>query len=219
MKKLLLINPNINLATTAGMMTVAVEEAAGRIEIEAATVERGPMKVVDVAGLEAAADAVSDLLGGMDLSSYAGIIIGGFGDPGIEQVRRQTAIPVTGIAEAAAAEVAAAGVRFSVIMTTPGLVSAVEARFAAYGCRALLAGIRVLRQDATGTAQEPATIETVVHAECEAAIRDDEIQAVLIGGGPLASVARALRSKLAVPLIEPLPASVRLALARAQHEG
>jgi allantoin racemase len=219
MKKLLLVNPNTSSATTSGMLKVAMEEAAGRIEIDAATVERGPAKVVDIAGLETAADAVSELLGSMALSSYAGIIIGGFGDPGLEQVRGRTRIPVTGIAEAAAAEAAASGRRFSVIMTTPGLVPAIETRFAAYGCRALLASIRVLHRDAAGVAQEPAAIEAAVHAECEAAIREDRVQAVLIGGGPLAPVARALRSRLAVPIVEPIPAAVRLALARAQHVG
>ncbi len=215
MKKLLLVNPNINAATTSGMLTIAVEEAAGRIGIEAATVDRGPMKVVDLAGLEAAADAVSDLAGGSDLSPYAGIIIGGFGDPGLERLRRETSLAVTGIAEAAAAEAVAAGRRFSIIMTTPGLVQPVEARFEAYGCQALLASIRVVRRDATGVAEQPAAIEAAVHAECEAAIREDGAEAVLIGGGPLAPVARALRSRLAVPIVEPIPASVRLALSRA----
>lgn len=46
MAKLLLINPNTSTATTSDMLAVAVEAAAGRIEIEAATAERGPQKIV-----------------------------------------------------------------------------------------------------------------------------------------------------------------------------
>jgi allantoin racemase len=37
---------------------------------------------------------------------------------------------------------------------------------------------------------------------------------VVIGGGPLALAARALSATAPVPLVEPLPAAVRLALTR-----
>ena len=212
MKKLLLINPNTSAATTSGMLAVATEAAAGLIEIEGATVGRGPLKVVDSAGLEVAADAVGDLVAATALSSYAGIVIGGFGDPGLERARALAAVPVTGIAEAAFAEAAARGRRFSVVMTAPGLVPAIEARAAAYGCRAQLAGIRLTRQETAG----PDVLQAVRDA-CEAAIREDGIDVVVIGGGPLAPVARQLRSLLAVPVVEPIPAAVRLALARARQ--
>ncbi|CAH1657092.1 Hydantoin racemase [Hyphomicrobiales bacterium] len=216
MKKLLLINPNTSSATTSGMLAVAAEEAAGLIEIEGATVGRGPLMVVDSAGLQTAADAVGELVAATDLSSYAGIIIGGFGDPGLERVRGRICVPATGIAEAAFSEAAAGGRRFSVVMTAPGLVAAIEARAATYGCRAQLARIHVVCQGAARPSG-PDAVQAAVHAACEAAIREDGIDAVVIGGGPLAPVARRLRSLLAVPVVEPIPASVRLALARAQQ--
>lgn len=217
MTKLLLINPNTSTATTSDMLAVAAEEAAGRIEIEAATAERGPLKIVDMAGLEAAAGVVSDLAGTLALSSYAGIIIAGFGDPGLERVRLGTAVPVTGIAEAAFTEAGAGGRRFSVVMTAPELAPAIEARSAAYGYRTQLANIRVVRREAAGPASGPEAIEAAIRAACEAAIREDGIGAVVVGGGPLAPVARKLRSLLAVPVVEPVPAAVRLALARARQ--
>ncbi len=50
---------------------------------------------------------------------------------------------------------------------------------------------------------------------CERAVRDLGAQALVIGGGPLAVAARAIAHSLPVPIIEPVPAAVRLAVRRA----
>jgi Asp/Glu/hydantoin racemase len=61
---------------------------------------------------------------------------------------------------------------------------------------------------------DPAAVTEALALACEAAIRIDGAQALVIGGGPLALAARALRPRFVVPIIEPIPAAVRLAQKR-----
>jgi Asp/Glu/hydantoin racemase len=63
--------------------------------------------------------------------------------------------------------------------------------------------------------QQPDTLVEALAQACDEAVRHGDAQVVVIGGGPLARAARALRHRVAVPLIEPVPAAVRLALRRA----
>ena len=63
--------------------------------------------------------------------------------------------------------------------------------------------------------RQPESLLDALARACDEAVRLDGAQALVIGGGPLARAARALRHRVAVPLIEPVPAAVRLALARA----
>lgn len=214
--KLLLINPNTSVATTELMRSIAAETAGVQAEVEACTATRGASKIVDAKMLEAAADAVCDVVTGKDLTPFDGVIISGLGDPGLERLRRRTAVPVTGIAEAAFSEACAGGRRYSVIVTTPGLVSAIAARVADYGHDRHLAGIRLVQPAEDGADASRSALHHALHTACEAAVRDDGAEAIVIGGGPLAAAARALRGQLGVTIVEPVPAAVRLAIARAR---
>ena len=57
-------------------------------------------------------------------------------------------------------------------------------------------------------------LEEELFRACEAAIRNDGAQAIVIGGGPLAVAARALKGRIPVPIIERVPAAIRLAMRR-----
>jgi len=61
---------------------------------------------------------------------------------------------------------------------------------------------------------DPQALVTALAETVERAIREGAAEAVIIGGGPLAVAARALSGTMSVPLIEPLPAAVRLSLDR-----
>jgi Asp/Glu/hydantoin racemase len=62
---------------------------------------------------------------------------------------------------------------------------------------------------------EPAGLKAALEGAIRRALDESAADAVIIGGGPLAAAAAALRPRLAVPIIEPVPAAVALALRRA----
>lgn len=212
--RLLLVNPNTNAATTALMVGIAQGAAPPGVTIEGATAAAGAPLILDAAMLATAGQAVQALIAQTDLTPFAGVIIAAFGDPGLAAVRALTPLPVTGIAEAAMAAAAAHG-RFAIATTTPLLAEAIGARAAAYGHGDAFAGTWLTEGDAGALMAEPGRLEAALEAAIRRAMAEAAPDAVIIGGGPLAAAAAALRPRLAVPIIEPVPAAVGLALRRA----
>jgi len=214
MKPLLLINPNTNAATTEEMVAIARNTAPAGQAVEGATVRRGAPLIYDDALLSVGASAVVELVRTLDLARYSGIVVAAFGDPGIDALRRFSPVPVTGIAEAGIIDAASGGRRFSIVTTTPDLVDAIEKRVEAYGFSASFTGVRLTEGDVASVMSDPVRLEESLMEACGLAISEDHAEAVIIGGGPLAVHAVALGVRFEVPIIEPVPAAIRLALAR-----
>ena len=114
------------------MVRIAQSVAAKDVEIVGATAPHSPQMIIDPAALAARRPQVVEI--GMTLArTSAGIIISAFGDPGIDDLRKQTKMPVVGIAEAAMLAASANTRRFGVATTTPALVPSIDARAAGLG--------------------------------------------------------------------------------------
>ncbi|MCW0000989.1 aspartate/glutamate racemase family protein [Pararhizobium sp. YC-54] len=216
MKPLLLINPNTNVVTTQEMVEIARKTAPVAQAVEGVTVLRGSPLIYDDEMLSVSASAVAELAKTLDLNRYSGIIVAAFGDPGIDALRRLSPVPVTGIAEAGIIEAAGNGRRFSIVTTTPDLVCAIHKRVEGYGYGDAFTGVRLTEGDVIALMSDPARLENSLMDACAAAIADDGAEAIIIGGGPLAVHAVALSPRFSVPIIEPVPAAVRLVITRAQ---
>lgn len=212
--KFLLINPNTNTRTTDAMAAIAREAAPGDTII-AATVAFGVPLIVDEPMLTKAGEAVEALFAEFDFSGFDGAIVAAFGDPALETVRKSCAVPVTGIAEASMLEAGAGGRRFGVATTTPLLVKSIAKRAASLKLGGQFTGVRLTPGDVHALMADPAALEAALGLACEIAIAQDGAQAIVIGGGPLAVAARALAPRFAVPIVEPIPAAMRLARKRA----
>ena len=140
-RHLLLINPNSSHATSAMMQTIAQEAARGKIAVAVATATRAPSMIVTEADLTAAADEVVEI-GLRHGPQCAGIIVGAFGDPGLEALRQRVRVPVAGICEASMREAARGGRRGGVATTTPGLKDAIARRAYDGAVGDLLTGVR-----------------------------------------------------------------------------
>lgn len=216
---LLLVNPNTNVGTTIQMVDIAKETAPSGVTIRGATATFGGPLITNEEELSTSAMAVERLISSMDLTDCAGVIVAAFGDPGLQALRTSVRAPVTGIAEAAFLEAALYGRRFSVVTTTPDLVLAIEGRVKACGHENLFTGVRLTQGDVQKLMGDPAELEKRLERASEIAISKDGAEAIIIGGGPLAVYARVLAQRFAVPIIEPIPAAVRLAVKRAANCG
>jgi allantoin racemase len=213
--RLALVNPNTSASTTAMMVDIARAAAPG-VEIEGLTAQFGEPLITTPAALVVAADAVQALAPELLERQPDGVIISAFGDPALQRLRDMLSCPVTGIAEAAMAEAAQEGRRFAVVTTTPDLAETIRDAAQTYGRGRLFVGIALTESDPVRLMADPARLELELVAACQVAVADLRAQAIVIGGGPLALAARQLRSRVEVPIIEPIPAAVRSAMARAQ---
>lgn len=209
---LLLVNPNTSAATTAAMLDTARSAAGPDVTVSAETVAFGTDLITSEMQLLEAATAIEALLSGWR-EEPDGVIVSAFGDPGLERARTLLRCPVTGIAEAAMAEAAREGRRFAVATTTPGLKDSIARAAERSGHASAFCGVFLTPGEPGIVMADRDGLEAALVEACRAAIRAGA-EAVIIGGGPLAVAARAIASRLPVPIIEPIPAAVRLAVER-----
>lgn len=209
--RIALVNPNTSARTTEAMLAIARRAAPAGIEFIGLTAPFGAPLITTEAALAEADRAVASLGAGI---AADGVIVAAFGDPGLDALRRRLAVPVTGIGEAAF--LAAAGRRAAVVTTTPGLAAAIRNMARCYGYDDL--AVVLTPGDPVLLMAAPAALEAAMLAACRTAVERHGAEALIIGGGPLAEVARALRHAVPVPLIEPVPAAVTLACRRISHQ-
>lgn len=224
MRRLILINPNTNEATTETMRAIAARAAPDDWSVSAMTARRGVPLITDAIQLAEAAVAVADLADAPELDPAgdvptAGVIVSAFGDPGLDALRARLSVSVTGIGEAAFAEAAAGGRRFVVATTTPDLAEPIAAMARCRGYGATFAGVTLTEGDVHRIMADPAGLVAALATACERAIAHLGAEAIVIGGGPLGEAAAALAGRFAVPIIAPIPAAVRLAIRRAGGEA
>jgi allantoin racemase len=210
-KTLLLINPNSSAKTTQMMVGIAAAFAGDDMSMVGATATRSPLMITTQAALLASADEVIEI-GVREAKGISGIIVGAYGDPGLERLRDLVSIPVVGICEASMIEAASGGRRFGVATVTPELADAIEERARELNLHDLYCGIRLTSGDPVELANDPARLERELIAAVRDCLEKDRAEAVIIGGGPLGQAASALAPMFKQPVIAPIPAAVRLLL-------
>jgi allantoin racemase len=212
-RKILLINPNSSASTTSMMVGIASLDLPPEFLVTGVTASWGPSMIVNEAELDASAAEVERSWQEAG-PGWDAVIIGAFGDPGIELVRGWSSVPVVGICEASMLEAAKGGRRFGVATVTPDLVKPIDGRAAELGLSPLYTGIRLTEGDPRALAANPKALEEALADAVSRSIDEDGAKAVIIGGGPLGQAAIGLGSRFSVPIIAPISAAVRRVLSQ-----
>lgn len=210
MKRILLVNPNTNAATTASMLAIAREAAAGLLQIEAMTAPEGVPMITDALALQQASQVLTGLIPELRAQNWDGVITAAYGDPALQALREGLDCPVTGIGEASMLEAAGYGA-FAVVTTTPELAGSITAMAGWLGLGSLFGGVYLTRGDAVAVTDDPALLVERLEEACLRAVHEagGGLASLIIGGGPLAVAARVLVERVPVRLIEPVPAAIR----------
>lgn len=212
MTRFVLLNPNTNRATTEAMCSLARAAAPG-VLIEGRTAVIGVPMITTPAELDLAAEMVEASADSLAGAPPDALIIGAFGDPGLPSARARLTCPVVGIGEAAMREAAARGRTFAVVTVTPALSDSISAMAEHLGLAPQFRGV-VLTEGSVGTVMaSEATLHAALEAACRRALERGGVDALVIGGGPLGAAAQVLAPRLSVPVINPVAAATRRALA------
>ena len=206
--KILLINPNTSGDTTAMMVAIARSCVPDGIVVTGATATRGPPMITTPAALAAAAAEVVEI-GIREAAGVSGIIVGAFGDPGLETLQRSVSIPAVGICEAAMIDAAAGGRRFGVATVTPDLAAPITERARDLGLLHLFTGIRLTPGDPLALTADPSRLQQSLAEAVATCFDDDHAEVVIIGGGPLGQAATGLAQSFKQPIIAPIPSAIR----------
>lgn len=211
-RRIALINPNTSAATTAQMVEIARAAADPGIEIVGLTAPFGVPLITDPESLSTAGDAVLSIPD-TAFEGMSGVIVAAFGDPGADALGARLSVPVLGIAEASMRAASDVG-RFSVVTTTPLLADNIRRRAMHLGLGSHLMSVRTTKGDPALLMADEAALRAALAALIDITVAEDGAEAIVIGGGPLAVVARTLAARSPVPLIEPVPIATRVLMAR-----
>jgi Asp/Glu/hydantoin racemase len=200
--RLLIVNPNTSPGVTARIDAAAQSAAGPGDAFRTVPAAHGPSLIVDAADAalaeEGVLDAVAEHGGGVE-----GIILASFGDTGAAALRRlYPSLAILGIAEAAFEEARRIGGPFAIVSFAPEVAPPLRAMAERYGMGGALAVMRTLPGP---LAHDPADVAEVLRGplldQCLACVADG-VDSIVLGGGPLAGLARELAEECPIPLID-----------------
>lgn len=205
--RLLIVNPNISTSVTQLIEAEAKRVAARTTEITMATAAFG------VAYIETRFEALiagyaTSIVAAERAGSYDALVIAAFGDPGIMALREALDVPVVGMTEAALMSACLLGQRFSIVAITSRITAWYRENVERNGLIGRLASIRNLDEPLRdiGAVQEDHADRLV--ALCQDAVRNDHADAIILAGAPLAGLARRVKDRLPVPVVDGVSSAV-----------
>jgi Asp/Glu/hydantoin racemase len=214
-RSLLIVNPNTNEETTRLLVATARSEAAGTGAIvRGVTAAAGPRMITDPVALAAAEPhVVAAARRAVAEGDVDAIVVGAYGDPGVDRVAEATGLPVVGIGAASVRTAAGGGRRFAIATTTSLLVDAMRELARRNDVLDSYVGC-YLTDSPADELDDPGRLVDELRA---AALRAhaDGAEAIVIGGGPLSAAAGLLAAETGAGLriVEPVREAVREALA------
>lgn len=149
--------------------------------------------------------------------AWDAIILGCYGDPGLDALREMVSLPVIGPGEATALMAASLGHRFSIITITDSVVAAQYRQIRNVGVGEKLASVRVVGIPVLELhANRERAIEATV-AQGRKAIQEDRADTLIVGCMTMGflEIAEAAGEILGVPFINPARAALKFAEALA----
>lgn len=209
--RILLLNANTTQAITDRLVAVAQAMAPAGVAFVGATARFGARYIASRAAAAIAQHAVLDAYAehgaGMDA-----VLIGCYGDPGLDALREIAPVPVLGLADAAAQGASRLAPRFGVVTGGAAWKPMLEEFHATRGYTGL-AGVRTVAPSGGEIARDPEGALAILAEACRASAEQDGAGAVILGGAGLVGLAVRLRDRVPVPVICSVEAGVQAAIA------
>ena len=215
--KLLVLNPNTTGTVTELLHRHVVASAGQGIDVHSATARFGAAYIADelsyaVAG-HAALDAYAAFVAAQPGDAPDAVLLGCFGDPGIEALRALAGGPAIGLAEAAMRQAAALG-PYAIVTGGAAWVPMLRRLALGLGLAEGLVRIHTVAPSGAELAAEPERALALLRAACIEAAQG--ARSVILGGAGLAGMAAKLAADVPVPVIDSVVAGTELLLALAR---
>lgn len=205
--RLLIINPNTSTSVSNLIDAEARRVAAPDTQITTLTAQLG-VAYIETRFESLIAGYATALLAAEHAPSHDAMIVAAFGDPGITGLREAMDIPVVGLTEAALMTASMLGQRFSIIAISSRITSWYRENVERNGLSSRLASIRNLQDPLRdiGTVQDDHAEKLV--ALCQEAVTQDHADVIILAGAPLAGLARRVKDRLPVPVVDGVSSAV-----------
>lgn len=216
--RLLIVNPNTSQGVTARIAEAAQAVALPADDFTTVSAAFGPELIVTE---EDARHAIKGVIATVEAheGQVDGIILASFGDTGAEDIRRlRPGLPVIGIASAAFATVRALGGQFGIVTFGDSVAPPLLRKVEETGLLDRFLGIASIKDGDKG---DPGKVQSHLQADLKELCHEmvnKGADAIVLGGGPLAGLARTLGPSIPVPVVDGTQAAIGLMRAAADEK-
>lgn len=141
-----------------------------------------------------------------------GVIVGCFGDPGLEALREMVRIPVVGPGETAMHVASLLGRKFSIVTVLDSVVPSLERLARVVGLDQRLASVRAVNIPVLELRQNINSTTKRMMEESQKAIREDSADVIVLGCMSMAfmSVSEMMQKSLGIPVVNPALVSLTI---------
>jgi allantoin racemase len=145
-------------------------------------------------------------------AGFDGVVLGCFGDPGIDAMREMTGIPVIGPGEASMLFAASLGHRFSIVTVLASVVPLLERLAWQVGVDRKLASVRAIDVPVLELGRDPQETVNRMVVQGEQARDHERADAIIMGCMSMAFQNRQdeLAARLGIPVVNPVHAAVKM---------
>lgn len=209
------VNPNSTASMTEQIARAADAAKAESTEIDAVTAKGTPASIEGYSDEAMSVPIILSAIRAAEARGASAHVIACFDDPGLAAAREVAAGPVIGICQAAVQVAVTVAARFSVITTLPRSVPVVEDLVAHYGAAHRCRRVRAVDLPVLSLEADAATARSRLLAEARTALREDSVDAIVLGCAGMAELCEWLSAEIGVPVIDGVTAAVKLAEALA----
>jgi allantoin racemase len=210
MTEILLINPNTMESMTNLVLETAKTFASKGTTLRAVSGAFGPRYIASRVGYAIAGHAAVDAFAN-DTGHKDAIVLACFGDPGLAALKEISPVPVVGMADASILQACALGGRFSIVTGGERWQSMLEEFVAGMGLSSRLASVRTVAPTGADIARNPKAAMALLAKGCQACVKDDRADVVILGGAGLAGLAARLAGEVEVPLLDGVACAISTA--------
>lgn len=173
---------------------------------------RGPLSIESAAEEELAAAGIARAAAALADEEHDAVVIGCFGDPGLDGAREALRIPVVGPAQASIHLAAQLGDRFALLTVVDGVVPVLRRLVRRYGLEAALAGVWAVDVPVLELRGRRTEVLGMLASRAERAVADGADVLVLgcMTMGFL-DVAADLQERIGIPIVNPVLAGLHAA--------
>jgi allantoin racemase len=149
----------------------------------------------------------------LEQQGWEALILGCYGDPGLDALRELVSIPIVGPGEATALVAASLGHRFSIITITESVIASTERQIRNVGVGEKLASVRAVGIPVLELHHDRERTIAAVVEQGRQAIKDDRADTLIVGCMSMAflEIAEAAGAQLGVPFINPARVGLKFA--------
>ena len=207
LRRLLIINPNTTEAMTQRIADEARRFAPADLRIETRTAAFGHPVIASRAAYAVAAHAALEAYASAG-GGFDAVILGCFGDPGLEALREVASEPVYGLAETSFREADALGAPFAILTLGLAWIGMLEERVLLARVRAPFLGVLAGEGSGLDAARDRGAAVARLQGLADEAVRSGA-RTLILGGAALAGFAADLRSE--ARLVDCIEATMRAA--------